>query len=116
MTRTLLVAALAIVTTSAVASAYDGYGSGSSIDRRQAIQEQRIQNGVRSGEITRREYRQLEAEQARIRHMEHMAKRDGHVDRYEAARIREAQNAAGRHIRTEANDNESRWNSGWRRW
>jgi hypothetical protein len=114
MTRTLLIAALAIVATSGIASAYDG--SGSSIDRRQAIQEQRIQQGVRSGEISHREYRQLEVEQARIRHMERMAKRDGHVDRWEAAQIRSAQNGAARHIRAETHDNETRWNSGWRRW
>ena len=114
MTRTLLLAALAVVATSGVASAYDGHGSG--IDRRQAIQEQRIQQGVRSGDITRREYRQLEAEQAHIRHLERSAKRDGHVDRHEAARIREAQNAASRHIRAEASDGARRWYSGWRRW
>lgn len=114
MTRTLFIAALAVVATSGVASAYDG--SSSSIDRRQAIQEQRIHQGLRSGEITRREARELEAEQARIRQMERAAKRDGHVDRYEAARIRDAQNAASRHIRAEANDTERRWYSGWRRW
>ena len=114
MTRALFVAALAIVATSGVASAYDRYGS--DIDRRQSIQEHRIQQGVRSGDITRREYRQLQAEQDRIRHLERSALRDGRVDRHEAARIREAQNAASRHIRAEASDNERRWYSGWRRW
>jgi hypothetical protein len=87
--------------------------SADDIDRRQAIQEQRIRDGVRSGEINRREYRQLEAEQARIRELERRAKADGHVDRYEAAQIRQAQNVASRHIYQESHDNQRSW---WRRW
>jgi len=85
--------------------------SADQIDRRQAEQERRIQQGVRSGELTRGEYRQLEAEQARIREMERRAKADGHVDRAERARIEAAQNAASRHIYQEKHDSETR--RGW---
>lgn len=111
MKKLALAAALGLVAMSTAASAYDARQA--EIDRREAIQEQRIQQGARSGEITRREYRQLEAEQARIRALEQQAKRDGHIDRYEAARIREAQNAASRHISQEKHDNERRWNRRW---
>ncbi len=105
MTKLAVTAALALIATTSVASAYDRQGE---IDRRESRQEQRIQQGIRSGEITRHEARQLEAEQARIRQLERNAQRDGHIDRYEAARIREAQNAASHHIRQEANDGDRR--------
>jgi hypothetical protein len=87
--------------------------SADEIDRRQAYQEQRIRAGVRSGEITRREYRQLETEQARIRELERRAKADGYVDPWERAQISRAQTAASAHIYQESHDGERRW---WRRW
>jgi uncharacterized membrane protein YebE (DUF533 family) len=87
--------------------------SADEIDRRQYNQEQRIRDGVRSGEITRRESYQLETEQARIRELERRAKADGRVDRNERAQIRNAQNAASQHIAQESHDGQRRW---WRRW
>lgn len=112
--KTLTVATLALVAMTAVASA-QGY-TADRIDRREDRQERRIQDGVRSGDITRREYRQLEAEQARIREMERHAKRDGRIDRYEAAQIERAQDAASRHIAQERNDSERRGSWGSKRW
>ena len=108
--KILSLATLALIATTAVASANDNR-----IDRRESIQERRIQEGVRSGDITRREYRQLEAEQARIRSMEREAKRDGRVDRREAAAIERAQDAASRHIAQERHDSERRgyWGRRW---
>lgn len=105
LTATLIAASATMLATSA---------SADQIDRRQAEQERRIQEGVRSGQLTRGEYRQLEAEQARIREMERRAKADGHVDRAERARIEAAQNAANRHIYQEKHDSETR--GSWRRW
>jgi hypothetical protein len=87
--------------------------SADEIDRRQAYQEQRIRAGVRSGEITMREYRRLEAEQGRIRELERRAKSDGRVDPWERAQIAQAQNAASRHIYQESHDGQRSW---WRRW
>jgi uncharacterized membrane protein YebE (DUF533 family) len=107
ITRSLL-AGLAVLAVSSVTASADD------IDRRQANQERRIQQGVRSGEITGREYRALEGEQARIRELERRAKADGRVDRYEAAQIRQAQDNASRHIRAESTDGDRR--GGWRRW
>jgi hypothetical protein len=104
--KTLTVATFALLAMTAAASAHDS--AQGRIDRRESIQESRIQQGVRSGEITRREYRQLEAEQARIREMERQAKRDGHIDRREAAAINRAQDAASRHITQEKHDSDRR--------
>lgn len=112
MNRTVIAAVLGLVASTSVASAHDWYG-GSNIDRRQDRQDYRIHQGVRSGEITRHEYRRLEREQAHIRHMERNAKADGYVSHYERDRIRAAQNAASRHIYNEAHDGNRRW---YRRW
>jgi uncharacterized membrane protein YebE (DUF533 family) len=107
--RTLFVSLAALTAIGATGASADG------IDRRQANQESRIQQGVRTGEITGREYRQLEAEQARIRQLEARAKADGRVDHREAAEIRRAQDAASRHIKQESTDGDRR-GSWTRRW
>jgi len=57
------------------------------IDQRQANQERRIEQGVRSGQLTRREAARLERGQARIRQMEQQALADGHISRRERAAI-----------------------------
>ena len=111
--KKLALAALGLIALTGSAGAYDSRPS--EIDRREAIQEQRIQAARRSGELTGREYRALEAEQARIHQMERNARRDGHIDRNEAAQIRRAQNEASRHITQESHDSERR--GSWaRRW
>jgi uncharacterized membrane protein YebE (DUF533 family) len=102
------------------AAAYD------QTDARQYNQQQRINQGVRSGQITGREYQQLQTEQARIAQLERQAKADGYVSSAERARLSAAQNNASRHIAQESHDGESRWNrwwggrrhsdSGYRRW
>ena len=112
MNRTVIAAVLGLLASTSVAGAYDRYG-GSNIDRRQDRQDHRIHQGVRSGEITRHEYRRLEREQAHIRHLERNAKADGHVSHYERHRIRDVQNSASRHINNEAHDGNRRW---YRRW
>ncbi len=107
LTALTLASPLAITT----ASAYDD------VDARQARQQARIQDGVRSGEINRWENRQLQAEQARIADLERRAKVDGRVDYREAAQIRNAQNEASRHIYQESHDRDSRGSRSWfRRW
>ena len=113
VSKFVLAAALGLTALTTTASAYDARQA--EIDRREAMQEQRIQAGRRSGEITNREYRMLEAEQARIKQLERNALRDGHIDRREAAQIRQAQNQASRHIYQESHDAErvNRWNRWW---
>lgn len=115
MKKTVLATALALVAMTSVASAYDRQQR--QIDGVQANQESRIQQGIRQGDLTRREAAALEAEQARIRSMERAAQRDGNIDRREAAQIRRAQEEASRHIYQERHDGERR-GAGWggRRW
>jgi hypothetical protein len=83
------------------------------IDANQAIERQRIEDARLKGELSRREYRQLNAEQARIAEMERQAKADGHISKAEYNKIHDAQIAAYRHIKEESTDKEG---SPIRRW
>ncbi len=111
MKRFILLTATALLSTTTIASAHEyGYGGGTrEIDARQSRQEQRIQQGVRTGELTRGEFYRLEAEQDRIRRIERQAKSDGYVSASERARIRHAQDEASRHIYQEKHDGQRRW-------
>ena len=82
------------------------------IDRTQAIQLQKIQEGRRTGALTRREYEARVAEQARIADMERRAQENGVTDR-EFGSIREAQRDAAYGIDHDLSNN--RVNI-WRRW
>lgn len=68
------------------------------IDERQARQEQRIDQGVASGELTKREATRLTQQQNRIDRVEDRAKADGELTKPERARLTHAQNAASRDI------------------
>jgi uncharacterized membrane protein YebE (DUF533 family) len=116
-TRIALVTATVLIATTTIASA-DYYSSSSTrgIDATQANQERRLQQGLRSGELTRGEYTRLEGEQARIRQMERQAKADGYVSPAERARIRDAQGEASRHIYQEKHDAERRGQHQHRPW
>jgi hypothetical protein len=74
------------------------------IDQREANQERRIQQGVKSGELTPRETARLQAEQGRIQKTEAKAKADGKVTPRERERIGHLQNQASRDIRREKHD------------
>ena len=114
MKRFIFLTGAALLATTSIASAHEyGYGGTGDIDARRANQEQRIEQGVRSGELTRGEYFRLETEQARIRQLERQAKADGYVSPAERARLRQAQDDASRHIYHEKHDSERR---GWRWW
>lgn len=74
------------------------------IDKRQAEQQKRIDQGVKSGELTQREAARLEKGQERVQRMEDKAKADGKVTKQERARIQHAQNVESRHIAKEKHD------------
>jgi hypothetical protein len=93
---TLLAAATAPVF--AQASGAPGY------TQRDTNQEQRIEQGLKSGELTTREAAKLEREQGRIDQMESRALRDGNVSAAERARINAAQSKASRDIAREKHD------------
>jgi len=66
--------------------------------QRDINQETRIENGVKDGQLTKRETGRLEAGQARVDQREFAAGRDGHVGSHEAAAINHAQNVESAHI------------------
>ncbi|MCB0490137.1 MAG: hypothetical protein KDC99_16765 [Cyclobacteriaceae bacterium] len=68
-------------------------------DTRQHIQRARIADGVRDGEVTRREAVGLRAEQRHIRRSGRRVKADGEVTPQERRRLQRKQNRASRHIR-----------------
>ena len=79
------------------------------IDARQRGQQERIREGIRSGELTRREARRLEAEEARIRVDERFARRSGgQFTHAERRRIQRELNHASRDIYRQKHDRQDR--------
>jgi hypothetical protein len=68
------------------------------IKERQMNQRARIRQGVRSGELTKGEAKNLRQEQKTIQAEKRMAKADGKVTPAERAKIRQDQNKASRDI------------------
>ena len=67
-------------------------------DKRQNNQRQRIQQGVKSGELTKGEATRLRKQQRNIHRMENKAESDGTVTAKEKARIEKAQDRASKNI------------------
>ncbi len=82
------------------------------VNRTQAEQIQAIDQARRTGQLTRYEYNQLMAEQARIARLEQEALADGVTGR-EYREIRAAQQAAGAHIYQESHNGRVNY---WRAW
>jgi len=78
------------------------------VANRQVNQQQRIKEGVKSGELTRREAVRLERQQACVQHQKKAAKADGVVTRKERRQIHRSQNATSRNIAVQKNDAQSR--------
>jgi hypothetical protein len=74
------------------------------IDQRQANQEQRIDKGIASGQLTKRETRRLEKEQAHVNRAEDKAKADGTVTAKERKHLTKMQNHASRDIYRQKHD------------
>ena len=68
------------------------------INRREHRQERRINQGVRSGELTRNEARHLRGDERKIRNDKRMAKADGRVTRGERQHLRREENRTSRAI------------------
>ena len=68
------------------------------INQTQKQQQIRIRQGVKSGELTRRETRKLEHQQKAIQHDKRIAKADGVVTPNERKQIRREQNRASKNI------------------
>jgi uncharacterized membrane protein YebE (DUF533 family) len=98
-TSTLLVAVLAAFALPVLAQT-----STPNIDQRQANQQQRIDQGVKSGQLTGKEAARLEKGQEHVQKVEDKAKADGVVTKKERARIQHAENVQSRHIAREKHD------------
>ncbi|MBO0801203.1 MAG: hypothetical protein J2P31_20480, partial [Blastocatellia bacterium] len=84
-------------------------GSAQGINQRERDQQARIRQGVRSGELTRREAGRLEARQARIRANEAHARRSGgRFTAAERARTQRQLNRSNRQIYSQKHDGQAR--------
>jgi hypothetical protein len=74
------------------------------IDQRQERQQQRIDQGVKSGQLNQKEAARLEKGQARVQKMEDKAAADGKVTAKERRRIEQAQDQQSRRIAKQRHD------------
>lgn len=98
--------ALALVPAWALAQAGDTQST-PRIDKRQERQERRIEEGVKSGQLTEKEAARLRKGQARIQKMEDKAMADGKMTRRERARIERAQDRQSKKIFREKHDKQT---------
>ena len=78
------------------------------VNQRQKNQTERMAKGVNSGELTKKETKNLANQQRDIRRTKRAAKSDGKVTRKERAVIHSKQNAASRSIKRKKNNDRSR--------
>ncbi|HKP86625.1 MAG TPA: hypothetical protein VJZ26_11040 [Blastocatellia bacterium] len=95
--------AVFVMSLSIVATAHTPY-----INRRERVEQRRINQGIRSGELTRREAVRLEGQQSRIRVAERFARADGHVTRCERSRLDHMLGRASRDIYRQKHDSQDR--------
>jgi hypothetical protein len=74
------------------------------VDKREANQQQRIQQGVASGQLTPRETRRLQRQQARVQTAEANAKADGKVTGAERKHLNKMQSRASKNIHHQKHD------------
>lgn len=74
------------------------------IDQRQANQQKRIDEGVKSGDLNKKEAARLQKGQERVQKMEDKARADGKITKKEAARIEHAQDRQSKAIAHERHD------------
>lgn len=99
----IITAALAAFASTAYAQTQDPAAT-PGIDKRQEVQQKRIDKGVESGQLNGRETKRLEHHQGHIQNMETKAKADGTVTKNERARIHHAQDQESRNIHREKHD------------
>jgi len=78
------------------------------INNRERRQQKRIRKGVRSGELTKKEAARLEAQQAKTKAAEAVAKSDGKVTAKERVRLQKRENRTSRRIYRQKHDNQTR--------
>ena len=78
------------------------------VRKRQVKQHQRIHEGVRSGELTKEEAKNVRTEQREVRKTKRNAREDGTVTREEKKEIKEMQDEASKNVYEEKHDEEKR--------
>src|SRR5882672_10880067 len=84
----------------------------SSIDQRQDYQQDRIERGIRDGQITSSEARRLEQGERAIDRTQARARADGVVTSQERARIDRMTDREGREIYQQSHDRQQAWDRG----
>jgi hypothetical protein len=107
MKRNLIFAGLLLATIS-ISSAASAQTHTPVVRKRQVHQQERIGQGVKSGELTRPETRHLEAREAKIQNDKVEAKSDGVVTHQERAKLRREQNRTSRAIYRQKHDGQER--------
>ncbi len=107
MNKTLALS-LALCAATFTSSAWAGGTRDPGVNHRQHHQTGRIVQGVRSGELTRRETRRLARQQMRIRHEERRFKSDGELTRRERARLHRDLNRSSASIYRQKHDGQHR--------
>jgi hypothetical protein len=103
----------------ATALVFPGYALAQStprIDNRQEKQDERIERGVESGQLTKKEARRLERGQENVERLEDKAMRDGKITERERDRIETAQDNQSKRIHNQRKDEQRRWWSPWSWW
>ena len=108
-TKTLFAAAAGLMLVSGAALA----GREETIEANREILRQRIEQGRYNGQLTRGEYRRLQAEEAKIDADFKRAMEDGRISRHEYEKLHDEQIAAYRHVRADSTNNHVSW---WRQW
>lgn len=107
MKSILTVAALATVLAGVTTTSFAGTCD-PGVNARQNNQRARIQQGVRSGELTRRETRKVAETQRDVRQLERAYKSDGRLTAAERADLHHEQNQASRQIYRQKHDAQKR--------
>ena len=77
------------------------------IDQRQETQEKRIDQGVQSGELTKKEAKRLEKGQAKVQKKENKAMADGEMTNKEEKRVVKAQDKQSQRINKQKHDGQT---------
>lgn len=108
--------AMAVLLATGMSVAVDAQARERGINDRQAHQRERVAAGIRSGEVTRPEARQLHREANRIERKEQAFRSDGHFSRGERREVQHDLNRHSRNIRQARNDHDRRGWQGGRDW
>lgn len=112
-TRNIAIAIIAIAGLAAVSEAGQRARRDPGVNQRQSNQRQRIQQGVRSGQLTGQEVRDLAGEQREIRQQEREYKSDGVLTRDERQDLHQDLKEASQNIYEEKHDTDQRPRVNW---